>query len=62
MTRPVVDGQRQPKPPAAEPLRLRDPDILQLPQPLAFEISMRAFLEADGWIETRPDDLNEEAD
>lgn len=55
-----IDGQRQPKPATAEPLRLRDPDILQLPQPLAFEISMSAFLEADGWISTERMDLDHE--
>lgn len=57
----TVDDQpyRRAKQPEPE-LRLRDTDILQLPQPLIKEgLSLQEFYEADGWIETEPMDLSE---
>lgn len=54
----TVDDQpyRQPKPPAFE-VQLRDrghlaPCTVQLPAPLVYETTMRAFVEAGGWVET----------
>ncbi len=49
--RPVVDGQKQPRP---EPLTLslRDLDILRLPQPWAVEITVDEFIRNGGWLET----------
>ena len=61
MTSFVIDGQRRPKPSAAPELRLRDVDILRLPQPLTFEdVSIDEFLEAGGFLLTVPAGLGDD--
>ena len=60
MTRPIVDGQRQPKPPEAQ-LDLLDGvgvDRRMTPPPLVFELSgFDEFVAAGGWLPTQPSEL-----